>query len=141
MLSEVKYNDLLELAGVDHYLDIAPKGLASHTSSNGKSTYKDRIEKHASWGGGIFEAILYGHKQPRARDVVLAWVIDDGFKSRTHRKNLFNPIHKHVSIIAGPHSSAEFCVIAMFAAQIMSKAKGAEIELKNQEKRAKEYRK
>lgn len=89
----MKANDLLELAAVDHYLDIAPKGLASHTSSDGKRTYKDRIEKHATWGGGIFEAILYGYKKPRARDVVLAWVIDDGFKSRTHRKNLFNAAH------------------------------------------------
>jgi len=103
------------LAGVDHYVDIAPKGLASHTSSDGKRTYKDRIEKHASWGGAIFEAILYGHKQPRPRDVVLAWVIDDGFKSRAHRKNLFNGTHKEISIIAGPHSSAEFCYIAIFA--------------------------
>ena len=62
MLGELKNNQLLELAGVDHYVDIAPKGLASHTSSDGKKTYKDRIEKHASWGGAIFEAILYGHK-------------------------------------------------------------------------------
>ena len=63
--------------------------------------------------------------------MVLNWVIDDGFKSRTHRKNLFNATHKQISIIAGPHSSAEFCVIAIFAAQIISKTKGAEIEMIN----------
>jgi uncharacterized protein YkwD len=48
---------LLEKAALDHYLDIAPKGIVSHTSSDGKTTYKERIEKHAKWGGSIFEAI------------------------------------------------------------------------------------
>lgn len=91
---------------MDHFEDIAPKGLTSHTSSDGKSTYKDRIEKYAAWGGAIFEAILYGYEKPRARDVVLAWVIDDGFKSRTHRKNLFFPDHSQIAIAAGPHATA-----------------------------------
>ena len=57
MLKEVKFNDLLSKAAQDHYLDIAPKGIVSHTSSDGKTTYKERIEKHAKWGGSIFEAI------------------------------------------------------------------------------------
>lgn len=73
--------------------------------------------------------------------MVLAWVIDDGFKSRNHRKNIFNANHREVSIIAGEHSTAEFCVVAIFASQVVSKTKGAEIEMKNQELRAKEYRK
>jgi uncharacterized protein YkwD len=57
MLKEVKFNDLLSKAAQDHYLDIAPKGIVSHTSSDGKTTYKERIEKHAKWGGSIFESI------------------------------------------------------------------------------------
>lgn len=79
---------MLEKAAVDHYLDIAPKGLISHVSSDGKKTYKERIEKHAAWGGTIFESILYGLKKPTAQDVVLAWIIDDGFKKRPHRNIL-----------------------------------------------------
>lgn len=47
--------------------------------------------------------------------MALAWIIDDGFKSRTHRKNIFNSMHNEVSIVAGPHSSAQFCYIAVFA--------------------------
>lgn len=56
----------MEKAALDHYLDIAPKGKVSHVSSDGKTTYKERIEKHAAWGGTIFESILYGLKKPTA---------------------------------------------------------------------------
>jgi uncharacterized protein YkwD len=59
MLKPVKENSYLNLSAVDHYLDIAPKGLTSHTSSDGKSSYSDRISKHCVWGGSIFEIIQY----------------------------------------------------------------------------------
>ena len=60
MLKELNMNELLEKAGVDHYKDMAKSGIISHTSSDGKTTYKQRIEKYAAWGGSIFEAVLYG---------------------------------------------------------------------------------
>ena len=60
MLKPIKKNEFLHKAAFDHYIDIAPKGLTQHKSSDGKSTYKDRIEKHAVWGGTIFEGIQYG---------------------------------------------------------------------------------
>ena len=106
---------MLRKAGVDHYIDIASTGIASHKSSDGKRNYKDRIEKYAAWGGAIFEAILYGPKKPHARDVVLALVIDDGFEARTHRKNLFYSEHGEVALVAGDHSTADFCYVALFA--------------------------
>lgn len=97
-------------------MDIAPKGRVSHVSSDGKTTYRDRIEKHAAWGGSIFESILYGRPKPAAKDVVLAWVIDDGFEKRPHRTTLVQDVTKEVAIVAGPHSSADFCYIAVYAA-------------------------
>ena len=115
MLKEVKFNHLLEKAAADHYQDIAANGIASHKSSDGKTTYKERIERHATWGGSIFEAILYGPAKPNPRDVVLAWVIDDGFKTRSHRKNLFNSLMNEVAIVAGPHLATEFCYVGVFA--------------------------
>ena len=91
---------------MDHYIDIAVKGITSHKSSDGKSTYKDRIEKHADWGGIIFEAIQYGWCKKSARDVVLSWIIDDGFKDRPHRKALFKSEFCELGLVAGPHASA-----------------------------------
>jgi len=115
MLKELKANKFLEKAAVDHYKDMAKSGIISHKSSDGKTTYKERIEKYAAWGGSIFEAILYGPSKPSPRDVALAWVIDDGFKERTHRKSIFNSALSEVSIVAGPHPKTEFCYIAVFA--------------------------
>tara|TARA_B110000285_G_C14859139_1_gene483687 strand:+ start:464 stop:655 length:192 start_codon:yes stop_codon:yes gene_type:complete len=62
----------------------------SHTSSDGKTQYQHRIERYAKWGGSIFEAIQYGPKRLTAKDIVLGFVIDDGFETRVHRKNIFN---------------------------------------------------
>ena len=61
-------------------MDIGPKGLLSHAGSD-KSTYRDRIERHCRWGGSIFEAIDYGEKES-AREVVIAWLVDDGVPKR-----------------------------------------------------------
>lgn len=118
-LEELKVNGELEKAALDHYKDIAPKGLLSHTGSN-KSTYKDRIEKYCQWGGSIFEAIDYGAKET-AKDVVINWLVDDGVPKRVHRVNLLNKEHKFIGIADGPHKVAEQCVVAVFAAQIVSK--------------------
>lgn len=57
MLKPLSRCHLLERAALDHYVDIAGKGLMSHKSSDGVSTYKERIERHAGWGGRIFEGI------------------------------------------------------------------------------------
>lgn len=112
-LPPVQHNAFLEKAAIDHYVDIAPKGRVSHVSSDGKTTYRDRIEKHAAWGGSIFEAILYGRPKPTPEDVVLAWIIDDGFEKRTHRTSLLQETTKEIAIIAGPHETADFCYIAV----------------------------
>lgn len=88
-LKPLKLSHPLEHAALDHYNDISATGALSHTSSDGVTNYKQRIERYTGWGGSIFEAILYGPAKPAAHDVVLAWVIDDGFKQRPHRKNLF----------------------------------------------------
>ena len=58
----------------------------------------------------------------------MAWVIDDGFESRCHRKNLFFVDHSQFAVACGPHSSTDFCVVGVFAAQILAK----DFDLKNQ---------
>jgi len=140
MLQELKHNPLLQSAAADHYTDIAKAGLTSHKSSDGKTTYKERIERYAVWGGSIFEAILYGPEKPNPRDVVLAWVIDDGFPERTHRKNLFCPDHEEFALVAGPHATTDFCYISLFAAQIISKVHADKIEAQKRASKSIEYR-
>ena len=50
-LKPLEFNSDLNSAAQDHFRDIAPKGLTTHFSSDGVSTYKERIEKYCSWGG------------------------------------------------------------------------------------------
>jgi len=110
----MKWSPELEKAAADHKNDIGAKGLLSHTGSD-KSNYKQRIEKYCKWGGSIFEAIDYGQKET-AKDVVIAWLVDDGVPKRVHRTNLLFKDHNYCSISCGPHSTAEYCVVAVFAA-------------------------
>ena len=71
--------------------DIGSKGILSHIGSD-KSNYKSRIEMHCQWGGSIFEAIDYGARE-QPREVVIAWLVDDGVPKRIHRNNMFFKDH------------------------------------------------
>lgn len=79
-LSELEWSPELEKAALDHLGDIGSKGLLSHTGSD-KSSYRDRVERYCRWGGSLFEAIDYGPKH-MAREVVIAWLVDDGVPKR-----------------------------------------------------------
>jgi len=92
-------------AAEDHYSDIGDKGLLSHKGSDG-STYKDRIEKYCRWGGGIFEAMDFGHRQS-AEEVVVAWLVDDGVEKRTHRNSILEPRLIFIGVAKGSHSVAD----------------------------------
>jgi hypothetical protein len=79
-------NEFLSKACQDHLEGTLLKAdKPAQLSSKGKdgTIYKDRIERHCQWGGGIFEALDFA---PRfdAQDVVVAWLVDDGNKKRTH---------------------------------------------------------
>jgi uncharacterized protein YkwD len=55
----VKQSKPLVAAAQDHLIDISKNGIKSHTSSDGKTNYMQRIQKHALVGGAIFEVIFY----------------------------------------------------------------------------------
>lgn len=73
----------------------------THQGSD-KSTYKDRIERYCQWGGSIFEAIDYGQRES-AKEVVIAWIVDDGVPKRQHRNNILGSDHKYIGIATGEH--------------------------------------
>jgi len=61
-----------------------------------------RISRYGTWRGPWGENVAYGESSPR--DIVLALIIDDGRRSRAHRKNIFNPDFNHVGAALGPHA-------------------------------------
>jgi len=107
-LDELKVDDNLCLAAQDHLLDIAPKGLVSHESSNGRNV-SDRIEKYCEWEGTCAENIDFGSRT--GVDVVLSLLVDDGIKTRGHRKNLFKEDVRLVGVASGDHKEYETCIV------------------------------
>lgn len=83
---------------------VAPQGASGgfgHTGPDG-STPSQRIERHGRWESVIGENVAYG--QRTARDVVAAFIVDDGVPDRGHRKNLFNPAFRVMGVDCGPHA-------------------------------------
>ena len=84
---------------------VAPQGASGgfgHTGPDG-STPSERIERHGQWESVIGENVAYG--QRTARDVVAAFIVDDGVPGRGHRTNLFNAAFHVMGVDCGPHST------------------------------------
>jgi len=69
---------------------------------NDHSSPGDRISRYGAWAATWGENISYSQKT--ARGVVLALIIDDGVRSRGHRKNIFNPKFNYAGAASGPHA-------------------------------------
>jgi uncharacterized protein YkwD len=84
---------------------VAPQGAAGgfgHTGPDGSSP-SDRVERHGRWESVIGENVAYG--QRTARDVVAAFIVDDGVPGRGHRKNLYNAAFHVMGVDCGPHAT------------------------------------
>jgi len=101
-LGPLNWNDCLSKSASDHVSDIGEKGLISHQGSDGTS-FKDRVERYALWGGALYETILYQVAHTPALHISAEWLVDDG-PTKANRKNLMADHHKEIGIAIGPHS-------------------------------------
>jgi uncharacterized protein YkwD len=86
-------------AAADHCAEQV-NGQLGH-DGNDRSSPGDRISRYGSWMNSWGENISYSQKT--ARGVVLALIIDDGVRSRGHRKNIFSPKFNYAGAAFGPH--------------------------------------
>lgn len=87
-------------AAADHCTEQAA-GQMGH-SGNGHTSPGDRLNRYGSWLASYGENISYGRKTPR--QVVVALIVDDGTRSRGHRKNIFNPKFTVAGVATGSHA-------------------------------------
>jgi uncharacterized protein YkwD len=101
---------------------VAPQGASGgfgHKGPDGTMP-SDRIERHGRWESTIGENVAYG--QRTARDVVAAFIVDDGVSDRGHRKNLFQASFRVMGVDCGPHAVYGTTCAITFAAGFREKA-------------------
>ena len=87
-------------AAADHCAEQI-EGQLGHDGT-GRSSPGERISRYGSWSATWGENISYSRKT--AREVVLSLIIDDGVRSRGHRKNIFNSKFNYAGAAFGPHA-------------------------------------
>ena len=84
-IPELKYNDALSKAALDHANDIGQYGLTGHEGSRDSTLYA-RIEKYIEWDGVCAENLDFGFKN--AENIILNLLIDEGCEERIQRNNI-----------------------------------------------------
>lgn len=93
-------------------------GFVGHKGSDGR-TPAERIKGIQGRAvGSIGESINYSRTQPL--DVVLALLIDDGYKSRQHRRNIFNPEFRVLGVgKSEAHTKHKYVTVLDYAGGIL----------------------
>jgi uncharacterized protein YkwD len=108
-LSPLELRKGMILGAKDHVNDLAKTGQSGHRGSDG-SILEDRLSRYGKWSDSVGEDIVYQSR--KAREDVIALLIDDGVKSRGHRKNIFkSDFHVIGLALTPPAKSPTMCVI------------------------------
>jgi uncharacterized protein YkwD len=98
-LGPLEFSVGLSIAARDHVIDQSAGGFG-HRGSD-RSNPAERIRRHGAWSGNCGENICYGRSS--AREIVLTLIIDDGLRSRKHRKNIFSQAFNFAGAAVGFH--------------------------------------
>jgi len=99
-LQPLTFSSGMSRAAADHCAEQG-EGQLGHEGSD-RSHGGDRISRYGSWSNTWGENISYSRKT--AREVVVALIVDDGTRSRGHRKNIFNSKFNYAGAAFGPHA-------------------------------------
>jgi hypothetical protein len=100
----------LSLAAKDHANDQSKTGKTGHDGSD-KSTFSERIKRYGNIEEGLCgENISYGPST--GREIVIQLLVDDGVKSRGHRKNIMKKDFSQTGVAINTHKVYRYlCVI------------------------------
>jgi uncharacterized protein YkwD len=112
----------LILGARDHVNDLTKNGQSGHRGSDGSLT-EDRLNRYGSWSDSVGEDIVY--KSRKAREDVIALIIDDGVKSRGHRKNIFKADFRVIGLALSPAAKSPSMCVITFAGGFADKGTGS----------------
>lgn len=117
-VSPLKVSRGLSHAARDHVKDQGNTGATGHSGSD-DSTPRERMNRYGSIRIKSGENISYGFFE--ARHIVIMFIIDDGVKSRSHRKNVYDPAFRVVGVHSSGHRDYEWMCVLDFAAGYQEK--------------------
>src|ERR1041385_6025128 len=101
----------LRLAAVSHVKDPSGSGATGHAGAD-RMLIEERVKPYGAWQGDIGENLVYGAESARER--ILTWLIDDGVKTRGHRRRVMNQDYKVAGVSGGPHPEyGAMCVLTL----------------------------
>lgn len=106
------------LAARDHVRDTGPKGKTGHYGSDRSSPF-DRLRRYGKILRTAGENIGYGLDRPEW--MVIQLIVDDGVRSRGHRKNLFKKRYRYIGVAYGPHRVYRTMNVSVYAAGFIEK--------------------
>lgn len=98
-LKKLEKNEGLEKSTKMMLTHIGPKGSVKH--EKGDMSLKKRIKNHVNKSGLMGENLSFGNNKAKA--IICQIIIDDGVKSRGHRKNLFEERYNIFGLSCGYH--------------------------------------
>lgn len=111
-LDDLKNSRGLNLVAKKQLEDLIENPRLGHKGKDG-TLLDQRLLRYGLVGLAYAENISY--KISVAREVVLAMIVDDGVKSRSHRKNIFSPTFKVFGIACGTAKDSTAMCVAEFA--------------------------
>lgn len=99
-------SDGLTHAAKDHADSQSLTDQTGHTGTDGSDPFS-RMRRYGSYSGAAGENVSYGSKT--AREIVVTLLIDDGVKSRGHRKNIMGKDYTHAGVAFAPAHKAYGC--------------------------------
>ena len=91
---------------------MGPTGLTGHNSKDGTSM-SVRVNRYGQWYENVAENISFGAKS--GLEVILQLLVDDGVKSRGHRRNLFDMNLECIGVATGPHDAYDTMTVIDYA--------------------------
>lgn len=107
-LPPVKRHEKLMKVAQDYADEMSQTGGFSHTDKYGKSPF-ERIAKVIKVNGAQSECLALGSET--AEDIVNSWIVDDGTKSRGHRKNIFATTTKMGGVGCATHPKLRYVAV------------------------------